>query len=324
MAFGISKVINIGQVGMTQLDIPVYTIGNGEPVLGITCYLHGDETAGIYVLAKVVDHLKSISSLRGTVHLIPVANPAAQFVKHRLSPIDWHDINRLKQGNKEGTLTERNAFYLFEFLLKCDLVINIHAFEMISPVTAVFMNAGSKEVRDTILAAIKAFSPEIIWITDVAKNHDSKYYSTLDVTLAEAGIPNFSIETSEIMFLTDKRIKRTSDGILNVANYMGILKESFFCPEMIHEPQILYQRKVFTADVAGLWEPRIQIAQAVERETRIGTLRTLHNFDKQDIYAACSGILFQYRNCQHVATGTSLFTIGNKVNILSQQDENLI
>jgi predicted deacylase len=313
MQFGISKVINIGQVGMTQLEIPVYTIGYGEPILGITCYLHGDETSGIYVLAKVIDHLKSISSLSGTVHLIPVANPAAQFVKHRLSPIDWYDINRLKQGNKEGTLTERNAFYLFEFLLKCDLVINIHAFEMISPVTAVFMNAGSEKVRNAILAAIKAFSPEIIWTTDVAENYDSTYYSTLDVTLAEAGIPNFSIETSEIMFLTDKQIKRTSDGIFKVASYMGILKESFFCQEMINEPQILSQRKVFTADVPGLWEPSIKIAQLVNQETKIGTLRTLHNFDKEDIHPTCSGILFQYRNCQHVATGTSLFSIGNKV-----------
>lgn len=320
MPFGISKVIKIGQVGITQLEIPVYTIGNGEPVLGITCYLHGDETAGIYVLAKVVDYLKSISLVRGTIHLIPVANPAAQFVKHRLSPIDWLDINRLKQGDQAGTLTQRNAFYLFEFLVQCNLVINIHAFEMISPVTAVFMNAGSKEVKDTTLAAIKAFSPETIWITDVGKNPDSVYYSTLDVNLAEAGIPNFSIETSEIMFITDEQIRRTAKGILNVASYMQILQE-YSHPEMIQEPQILSHRTVFTADVAGLWEPKVQIAQIVEPESCIGTLITLPNFDKQDIYADCSGILFQYRHCQHVATGSSLFSIGNKVNIRSQRDD---
>ncbi|MBD2775614.1 succinylglutamate desuccinylase/aspartoacylase family protein [Iningainema tapete] len=309
MQFEISKVINIGQVGITQLEIPIYTFGQGEPVLGITCYLHGDETAGIYVLANVVDYLKAHSYLFGTIHLIPVANPAAQFVKNRLSPIDALDINRLRQGNKEGTITERNAFYLFEFLVKCDLVINLHTFEMISPVTAVFMNAGAEEVRNKTLAAMKAFSPEIIWITDALQNRYSAYQSTLDVTLAEAGVTNFSIETSEIMFLTDEQIRRTSQGILNVTQYMGILKESF-SDQITNEPQIISQRKVFTANVAGLWQPSVNLMQTVEPNTQVGILTTLHNFEPQDIYATDSGIIFQYRHRQHVATGTSLFSVG--------------
>jgi predicted deacylase len=309
MHFVISQVINIGQIGMTQMEIPVYTFGKGEPVLCITCYLHGDETAGIYVLANVVDYLKSVDSLRGTVHIIPVANPAAQFVKNRLSPIDSQDINRLRKGNKEGTLTERNAFYLFEFLVKCDLVINIHAFEMISPVTAVFMNAGSQEIRNKTLAAMKAFSPEVIWMTDVSENNESIYQTTLDVTLAEEGVTNFSIETPEIMFLTNEQIRRASQGILNVANHMGILKV-YGCNEMARETQVISQRKVFTVHVAGLWEPNVTLTQLVEHDTQVGTLRTLHNFEKQDIVADCSGILFQYRSRQHVATGASLFSVG--------------
>lgn len=317
MHFGISKVIHIGQVGMTQLEIPVYTFGNGEPILCITCYIHGDETAGIYVLADVVDYLKSRDSLRGTIHIIPVANPAAQFVKNRLSPIDSQDINRLRKGNQEGTLTERNAYYLFEFLVKCDLVINIHAFEMISPVTAVFMNAGSQEIRDKTLVAMKVFSPEVIWMTDVSENNESVYQTTLDVILAEEGVTNFSIETPEIMFLTNKQIRRASQGILNVANYMGILKE-YSCNTMTSETQIISQRKVFTANVAGLWEPNVTLTQKVEHDTQVGTLRTLHNFEKQDIVADCSGILFQYRSRQHVATGSTLFGVGYGVNELDQ------
>ncbi|MEC4819007.1 MAG: succinylglutamate desuccinylase/aspartoacylase family protein [Scytonema sp. PMC 1069.18] len=309
MKLGISQVINIGQVGMTQLEVPIYTVGHGKPVLGVTCYLHGDETAGIYILANVIDYLKSLNSLTGTVHLIPIANPAAQFVKNRFSPMDGLDINRLRQGNPEGTITERNAFYLFEFLLKCDLVINCHTFEMVSPVTAVFMNTGYTEIRNKTLSAINAFSPEVIWTTDALENSNSLYHSTLDVALVEAGVINFSIEISEIAFLTDRQIQQAAQGILRVAHFMGILKE-FLSEEVPTQPHTVSNRKVFTAKVAGLWEPCVSLTQSIEPNTLIGTLRTLQNFDKQDIYAGCSGILFQYRYRQHIATGTSLFSIG--------------
>src|SRR2546429_628257 len=186
----------IGQVGAVELKIPIYTLGSGKPSLGITCSVHGDEHAGLYVAARLVELLQSTEEVRGSVHIVLAANPAAQFQNSRVSTLDQKDLNRVGRGRQEGSITERAGAQLFDFLSKCNFVVNIHEFEMHTPTTAVFMNAGTSEIKSKILAAIKVFDPEIIWAINPSQNVDMQYLATLDTALAEAGVGNFPVETT--------------------------------------------------------------------------------------------------------------------------------
>jgi predicted deacylase len=214
----------VGQAGVMRLDIPVYTIGAGKPSFGITCSIHGNEPAGVFIVSRFIDLLRSSINLHGAVHIIPVANPPAQLVNSRVSPLDEKDPNRVGYGSQDGSSTERIGARLFEFLSQCDVVINIHEFEMHTPLAAAYMNAGSPEVRSRSLAAIKAFSPDIIWVIDSSQSSDVQYQATLDTALAQNGVVNFPIETTQLPHLKDEEINRASRGLFQVAAHIGIVK----------------------------------------------------------------------------------------------------
>lgn len=302
----------VGQIGTTLLDIPVYTLGTGKPpVFGITCYVHGNEAAGAFIVSRFIDLLQLSDTLHGTIHIIPVANPAAQLVNYRVSPLDLQDLNRLGSGRSDGSFTERIGAGLFEFLAQCDVVVNIHEFEMLTPITAVFMNAGrTEEIKVEILKALRAFSPDIIWAISPLQSSDVQYQTSLDTALIEAGVVEFPIETAQLAHLTDAEIDRAAQGLLQVAAHLGIaqpLSENSDLPL----PAPAFIRQEVRANDAGLWEPSGKLMQSVGVGDLIGTIRTIPEFQTQFIYSPASGVLVQQRHREVVATGTSLFSIGH-------------
>ncbi len=299
--------LSVGQVGITRLDIPVYTIGTGKPIFAITSHIHGNESAGVFILSRFVDQLLANNHLFGTVHIIPVANPAAQFVNSRVSLLDQKDLNRIGFGSLDGSYTERIGARLFNFLKKCDLVINIHEFEMHTPILAAFMNAGKAKVKSKTLAAIRAFSPNIIWAIETSQSNDEQYQFTLDTALSEVDVTNFPIETTQHAYLTDSEIDNVVQGLLRVTAHVGILKSQFDIPSILAPA---FVRKEIRVNQAGLWETTVKLMQEVKKGDPIGTLKTLPDFQKISIDSPLDGVLIQHRRCELVATGTGLFSIG--------------
>ena len=202
MTKSITEWLSFGYGGVLNLSAPIVIFGEGNPKLAITCSVHGDEHAGVVIASRLIEILKSIP-IRGTIAIILSGNPAAQFLNQRISPQDLKDLNRMGTGRKDGSFTERLAHTLFEYLKEYDFVVNIHEFEMNTPVTAVFMNTGSEVVQDKIIAGISAFAPDITWYIEYSANSDDEYSATLDTALARAGVPNFPIETTQLSYLSD-------------------------------------------------------------------------------------------------------------------------
>jgi len=203
---------------------------------------------------------------------------------------------------------------LFNFLSQCDLVVNIHEFEMHTPVTAVFMNAGKEETKALTLSAIKAFSPDIIWIINTSQSSDVQYQTTLDTALAQSGIANFPIETAQLNLLTDHEINKATMGLYQVAAYLGICEPISESYSTSISPAFF--RQEITAENAGLWEPDCKLMQTIENGSSIGNLISLPDFRLAQIQSPSDGVLVQYRHRQLVSTGTSLFSIGHKADKL--------
>lgn len=307
--------LSVGQAGTVKIDIPVYTIGEGSPIFGITCSVHGDEPSGLFVVSRLLALLQNFEKINGTLHIIPSANPAAQLVNTRVSPFDLKDLNRAGSGRAGGTFTDRVGARLFEFLSQCDLVVNIHEFEMHTPVTAVFMNAGNEETKVSTLSAIKAFSPDIIWVINTAQSSDVQYQSTLDTALAQSGIANFPIETAQLNLLSDQEIDKATMGLYQVAAYLGMCEPISEARSTLISPAFF--RQEITAENAGLWEPKCKLMQTIDNGSSIGNFLSLPDFKLAQIQSPADGVLVQYRHRQLVSTGTSLFSIGHKAdNIL--------
>nr|AUN36949.1 hypothetical protein [uncultured bacterium] len=264
----------------------------------------------MYIVARFIDYLESIDELNGTIHILPSANPAAQFVNTRVSPLDYKDLNRAGRGNSEGSYTDRLGAKLYDFLVSCDFVVNIHEFEMLTPTTAVFMNAGSKDIKTKTLAAIKSFAPDIIWVIDASQNQDVQYQATLDTALTEAGVANFPIETTQLLLMNNNEIDRIARGLMNVAAHFGIVST---LSNSSHNSIPAYVRHEITANYSGLWEPKEGLMRQVNQGEEIGVLRQLPDFQRRVLYSPLSGVLIQYRKHQVVSTGTSLIGIGSTV-----------
>lgn len=301
--------LDFGQVGFQQFSTPVLTFGTtepGQPKVGITCCIHGDETSGLYIVARVIKELELRNSRAGTVYILPAANPVAILNNKRVSVLDYKDLNRVGKGNKDGSFTERTGAVLFEFLSQLDLVIDIHSFPIRTPITAIFLNTGNTQVKKKTLSAIHAFSPEIIWAMNTPDSQDAVYSTVLGIALANAGIACLPIETTQLAFLPEAEIEKAAQGILNVIAFMGIIESLYVSKCSIPA----FTRNEFTSPSAGLWEPHVSLMQPIQTGMEIGTLKILPTFEEKKIYAPSSGILIQYCQRRLVATGDALFSLG--------------
>lgn len=112
-----------------QLNIPVHVIHGTQPgpCLALISTLHGNEWHSMEVLRQFYNALEP-SSLRGTVMVVPVANPSAFETQTRNTQgmSDVGDLNRVFPGSG-GWLNYQMARALTEGVLKkADYVIDFH------------------------------------------------------------------------------------------------------------------------------------------------------------------------------------------------------
>lgn len=101
------------------MKINATKIGKGSPAIAIVGCLHGDEIIG----KKVIDKLKKINLLKGSLKLIIANEKAVQKKKRMLEK----DLNRSFPGKKNGTHEEQLAYALNKEIRNVDVVIDIHA-----------------------------------------------------------------------------------------------------------------------------------------------------------------------------------------------------
>jgi predicted deacylase len=135
---------------------------SGPSVL-VTAGVHGDEYEGPAAVAEVASWL-SPSFLKGTICIIPVANPFAYAAGTRISPVDGMNLARVFPGKKDGAPTERLAHFLFdEFASRADYVIDLHSggveYEFL-PVAGFY---GRASVENPSFRAARAMGLPALW-----------------------------------------------------------------------------------------------------------------------------------------------------------------
>lgn len=96
-----------------------------KPHVLITAGIHGGEATGIWVARNLVKWLQG-QSLKGSVTILPVANPAAFRKLTRCSPYDELDLNRIFPGQSEGTPSMVLANLIWEHAKQADYIVDLH------------------------------------------------------------------------------------------------------------------------------------------------------------------------------------------------------
>lgn len=296
--------LDIGSIASLPIRVPIVSLGSGQPVLSVLCGVHGDETASLMATYRLVQIL-SDADIEGTVRIITAANPFAQATHSRVAFCDYYDLNRTGKGKPEGTLTERLAHALFEFLLDCTLVVDLHEFSMNTPTMAIYIPSKHPNVEQTVFKGIAAFQPAFVWAMDLSRPEEVQYSGSLVAALARSGVASFGIETANAAVLSDEVISQVAEGLYRIAQGLSIIEGE---PDV--SPTVAYNREVVTANAAGLWEPTRSILDEVDETDTIGRLVSLCLTSEEEVASAHAGIILQLAGRQLVDTGTNLFAVG--------------
>jgi uncharacterized protein len=113
----------------SELGLHVHEIQGSRPgkVVGISSGVHGDEFNGPEIIYRFLTSLDP-SRVRGTLRVLPVANPLSYEAMARFTPQDGVNLNRVIPGSPDGTLTERLAHVLTtRFLEGLEAYIDVHS-----------------------------------------------------------------------------------------------------------------------------------------------------------------------------------------------------
>ncbi len=113
----------------TPWSITAYTIDGDRPGprSGIVAGIWGDKPLGVLAAHRLIEDLVSRNDVRGSVVVVPGANPAALEIGSRMGP-DALLLNRRFPGSESGFVTDQTAHHLLSFLEeRCDAVLDLHS-----------------------------------------------------------------------------------------------------------------------------------------------------------------------------------------------------
>ncbi len=295
---GISS-LDIGHVASLAIRVPITTIGKDSPRLGILCGVHGEETSSLVIARQFVRQLLKFDELAGSVSILTATNPFAQATRTHTAASDLLDLNRHGQGRSDGTLTERLAHTLRDYLSNYAFIVDLHEFIMATPPLVVYVPCSQPEIDRHILPAIAAFRPACVWM------EEPRYSGGVVSTLIKDGIPGFGVETSRLAELSWATIHEVADGLIEVAKLVGVLEGQ---PRTSAPPAFIL--KIIHSDHAGLWIPRATLFHQVKPGESIGDITPLSLIEDIPILSQTEGTLMQLASKALVDTGTDLFAIG--------------
>lgn len=300
------KILNlkVGESGTVDINIPLIKIGSGKPRVLLIVGVHGNEISGLFVVQRLLERLELKT---GELNIITAANPLAQGLRKRKSPIDFEDLNRAFPGEAGKGFTSRLATKIFAEAKKCDLVIDLHTFEDPSPIVAIFMNHGSKKVRKESLKFVKAFKPDIIWQLSTQTKEEARLSGSLGPKLAEEGVANFAVEMPEHFRIGEEQLNRATEGLINTLSSLGMTDRKV---ESTQNKIPVFERRQVRADVAGIFIPRKKLMDKVKKNEVAGEIVSIKNFRKTLIRAPLAGPLIVMKDRDLIQTGDTLFTIG--------------
>ncbi|MHB8624813.1 MAG: succinylglutamate desuccinylase/aspartoacylase family protein [Aggregatilineales bacterium] len=136
---------------VSQVNLAVGRVGSGSPTALIAAGVHGDEGPwGAWAIHKLLSTV-STDELRGSLRVVPVANPLAMESDTRNAPLDTLDLNRVFPGSAEGSHTERLAAALVTHGVEgADIVIDVHGGGSWCVNAFAFKFAGSETLAEAV------------------------------------------------------------------------------------------------------------------------------------------------------------------------------
>ena len=291
---GALKVGELPDISPVMIPITVVSGEKEGPTILILAALHGNEVNGPEVCFRISNELKP-KEMAGNVIIVPIANPLAYNARMRKTPQDGKDLNRCFPGKRDGSLTDKLAYTIFNSLVKkSDFMVDIHS--------------GSEHFR--LVPFLKIFA-------DLEYFNYSKYFNIRFVrvrkTIVKAltgeamkkGVKSVCIEVGEGGRLETGLVESIKEGIMNFLKRKGVLKGDV---QKTRTTQ-LYHEKRFYSPKGGLLIPRVCVGTKVRKDSILGEVHDPFTGGITLIKANIDGWVVGIKKSPQTYTGEKAFIV---------------
>ncbi len=297
--------LELGRPGSgEQFGLPVLWANGAKPgqTLVVIAGVHGDELEGVQAIHDVFRELDP-SEMSGRVIAVPVVNVPAHKAVTRLSPVDSLNLARNFPGRKDGTLTERIAYYLTERIIsQADFFLDLHSsgLAFLMP-TMVGYDATDTKVGKASREAALLFGTPVVW-----GHHEVSPGRSLCAAI-ERGVPWLYVESPSGGRVSLDELPYYVNGLLNLLGHLKIIRRvTESRPPSLHLIGSGDLDRTLAVNTAGFFVPTVKLLDRVERGQVIGVVRDLFGETIEEIRTEQSGYVAILRATPLVQPGVSV------------------
>jgi len=293
------------------LRIPVAVVQGARPgpVLALVAGSHGTEYASIVALAELIDALDP-KSIAGSVIVVPIINTESfdQVVPH-LNPVDGKNMNRTYPGRADGTQSERASLAITKQVVEqSDHLIDFHGGDLdesLRPYS--YWSKTGREPQDRISREmVLAFGLDHI-IISTGRPADPNASIYLENTASTRGKPSITVEAGHAGTVMPEDVDALVRGTLSVMRHLKMLPGD---PTPVESPVWLGTLHNVTADVGGIFRPRVARGTYVQKGMTVGTVTDFFGKTLFEARAPESGVVLYVRAVPSALKGETLASIG--------------
>jgi predicted deacylase len=256
--------------------------------------IHGDEHEGPAALLALGERLDP-GALRGTLVLVPVANPPAFNTATRWNRHDGQNLNRVFPGEADGSITHRIARLLVEEVIPgADFVITIHGWTAGSLTVPYVEYTSGHETSQAARAGAAAFGLEYLEPLPLLPGR-------LMSTLAHLGIAACEVEIGgEGITLPERRVVG-EEGVIGVLRHLGMLEGEAMVPEAQRDVA-----RVTVIAASGGFLRRVDdlhLGDTLGVGRQIATVCGLNGEPREVLVSPADGVLAMLRHAANVDPG---------------------
>jgi predicted deacylase len=294
----------------TRIPITVVRGAQAGPILALIAGTHGSEVAPIVALQRVRGLLDP-ATLRGTVLIVHVAN-VPSFLGRTIyySPIDGKNLNRVYPGKSDGTVSERIAYAITNQIIeRADYLVDIHAGdgnESLRPYT--YWSPLRMDARADSIAREMALA----WgndhiVIDTVRPRDRQASVYTQNTAQIRGKPALTTEAGYLGIAAEDMVQRNVDGVFRLLRYFRMVPGDV---ELVRQPLFFGRTEVLRSPATGVWHPRVERGQSVQKGALIGVLTDFVGEKLAEIRAPFGGIVLYVVGTPAMSQGEPMGMIG--------------
>lgn len=272
--------------------------------------IHGYEYPPIISVQEVLNEIE-ISSLKGTLIILPIAN-VASFYKRTpfVHPTDQKNLNYIFPGSKSGSITEQLAHWITQNIIPIsDVFLDIHggdANEDLIPFVCYYDNKNNVENTKIAhqLSEVSDF-PYIVSYPYLISETEPALYAFKQAV--QNGKIALSLEAGKLGNLQKENVSIIKSAIYNMLSFMNIYSKPI--SQNTENKIFLTQQEYIKVSQNGIFYSDYKSGDLIQKGNKLGFITDEFGNILEEIFAPCNGTILYKIGTPPVNKGETLFCI---------------